>query len=328
VKRFVFFAIVALMILYLLGPTPGTPQYRNEIPVIPETAFLDEYVSQMESLPQIKEGNEARILWADPGNKVKTPVAIVYLHGFTASHREGFPVHQKIARKYGCNLYLARLSDHGIDTTDALYEYTADRVWDSAVKAFAIGKALGDEVILMSTSTGGTLALRLAATYPEIKGIINYSPNIEINDPAAFLLNDPWGLQLARLNFGGDFRELEADSLYQNYWYHRYRLEAIVELQELVESTCTEDLFQRIKCPVFNGCFYRDEANQDPVVRVEAIKRMHNQISTAPEQKLLVTFPNANTHVIACDLYSEELTELSHETDKFCRDILRMRPID
>ena len=60
----------------------------------------------------------------------------------------------------------------------------------------------GKKVILMSTSTGGTLSLKLAANFPEIAGLILYSPNIEINNPSAFLLNDPWGLQIRTMLFG------------------------------------------------------------------------------------------------------------------------------
>lgn len=33
--------------------------------------------------------------------------------------------------------------------------------------------------------------------------LINLSPNIAINDPAAFLLNNPWGLYIARAVMGG-----------------------------------------------------------------------------------------------------------------------------
>ena len=51
------------------------------------------------------------------------------------------------------------------------------------------------------------MALVLAAEYPqETFAIINMSPNIAINDPAAFLLNDPWGLQIARTVMGGNYR--------------------------------------------------------------------------------------------------------------------------
>ncbi|MFZ8461094.1 alpha/beta hydrolase, partial [Staphylococcus aureus] len=85
---------------------------------------------------KIKENNEARIVWANDTLKQKTNYAIVYLHGFSASQEEGNPVHRNIAKQFGCNLYLARLAEHGIDTVDALFNYTADRLWESAKEAY------------------------------------------------------------------------------------------------------------------------------------------------------------------------------------------------
>ena len=120
------------------------------------------------------------------------------MHGFSASQEEGNPVHRNIAKQFGCNLYLSRLAEHGIDTTDALINLTADKLWGSSKQAYAIGKQLGNKVILMGTSTGATEALQLAATYSDVAGIILLSPNIAINDPNAWLLNNRWGLQIAR----------------------------------------------------------------------------------------------------------------------------------
>jgi pimeloyl-ACP methyl ester carboxylesterase len=57
----------------------------------------------------------------------------------------------------------------------------------------AIGRQLGNKVIIMGTSTGGTNALQLAAAYPnDVEALILLSPNIAINDPNAWLLNNPW----------------------------------------------------------------------------------------------------------------------------------------
>ncbi|MEI9959446.1 MAG: alpha/beta hydrolase [Ferruginibacter sp.] len=108
---------------------------------------------------------------------------------FSASQEEGNPVHRDIAKTFGCNLYLSRLAEHGIDTTEQLLNLTADNYWESAKQAFAIGKQLGNKVILMGTSTGGTQAIQLAAAYPnDIAGLILYSPNIAINDPKRMVI--------------------------------------------------------------------------------------------------------------------------------------------
>lgn len=313
------------IIIYFLGPTPETPVYNPELPVISQNVDgIVEYVKTQNAAHKLKPGNEARIEWYDANNKSKTEVAILYLHGFSASPREGFPTHVRFAEKYGCNLYLARLSDHGIDTTDVMFQLTADRLWNSAKEAYAIAKNLGTEVVIMSTSTGGTLALKLAATYPEIKGLINFSPNMEINDPAAFMLNDPWGLQIARIVFSGDFRTIEAEEEYKKYWHTKYRLESLVALQELIETIAIPKTYKNIKRPVFNGVYYRDKENQDQVIKVSAVRDMHAKLGTPEENKVYVEFPDAGNHVIAGDLQSGAIVEVFEAISEFAEKQLGM----
>ena len=177
-KRYLLPALLLLLCLvYLLGPRAEKGSFDTDLPTLPTgLSELDAHVAQGESLFPLKEGNEARIVWAEPSGKRKTPVAVVYLHGFSASHREGFPAHMDFARRYGCNLYLARLSDHGIESDEPMKELSVDRLWESAIEAYAIGRQLGDEVIIMSTSSGSTLALKLSACFPEIKALINFAP--------------------------------------------------------------------------------------------------------------------------------------------------------
>ena len=179
--RILFAAFVLMFVAYIVGPHPSKPKYNSELPSVPSTAIaLQQYISTKESAHKIKLNNEARIVWANDSLKQKTEYSIVYLHGFSASQEEGNPVHRNIAKQFGCNLYLSRLAEHGIDTTDALINFTPDKLWESAKEAYAIGKQLGNKVILMGTSTGGTEALQLAAAYPDVAGIILLSPNIAI----------------------------------------------------------------------------------------------------------------------------------------------------
>lgn len=316
---------IAATVFYLSGPKPEKPDYNTDLPVLDlSTHEVEAFVENKNASLNIKPGNESQIVWYDPINKTKTKVAVLYLHGFSASPREGFPTHIKFAEKFGCNLYLPLLSDHGIVTDEPMLELTANRLWESAKEAYALAKNLGDEVVVMSTSTGGTLALKLAATYPEIKGLINFSPNIEINDNWAFLLNKPWGLQIAQYTFKSDYRTVDATEEYKKYWYATYRLEAIVELQELVATAATREVFEKVKCPVFNGAYYRNEKNQDPVVRVSAIRKMHKQLGTPANKKKYVEFPNANTHIIACDLQSSAIPEVLTEIFSFAKEVLEM----
>ena len=264
-----------ILVLYWVGPNPADPVYTNDLPSLSDSAQqLEMYVADQEKKHRVKPDNEARIVWYNDSLKNLTEYAIVYLHGFSASQEEGNPVHRKLAKAFGCNLYLARLAEHGIDTSDALLNYTATGLWQTAKEAYAIGKKLGKKVILMGTSTGGTVALQLAAAFPDIAGIILYSPNIEINDPNAWLLNNPWGLQIARLVKGSDFNTAgHDDAAYKKYWNYTYRLEATVQLQELLETTMVPATFSSIRQPVLALYYFKDENNQDKVVKVSAIQK-------------------------------------------------------
>jgi len=322
--------IIVLIVIYFVGPHPAHPVYNTSLPEVPSAGVsLEKYVSQQESQHKLKPDNEARIVWANDSLKQKTEYAIVYLHGFSASQEEGNPVHRNIAKQFGCNLYLSRLSQHGVDTTDALYNMTAGNLWESAKQAYAIGKQLGNKVILMGTSTGGTLALQLAAAYPEIAGLVLYSPNIAINDPNAWLLNDPWGLQIARLVKGSKLNTAGHDSpAYKKYWNYQYRLEGTVQLEELLETTMNTATFAKVKQPTLTLYYYKDEQHQDKVVKVSAMKDMMAGISTPIDQKKMVAIPEAGNHVLASPIQSKDIISVERETSVFMKETLHLQTVE
>ena len=313
-------SLIALFGIYFLGPKPADPVFNDQLPTVANVNSLDQYVAEIESKHAIKPNNEAKIIWAD-SSKTQTEYAIVYLHGFSASQMEGDPVHQNIAKQFNCNLYLARLAEHGIDTTEELMNLTAERYWESAKLAYAIGKQIGKKVILMSTSTGGTLALQLAASYPEIAGLILYSPNIEVNNPAAPLLDNPWGLQIGRAVMKGNYVDVKyTDSSYPKYWNSHYRIEAVVALQNLLEATMTEATFKKVHQPSLALYYYKDEANQDNVVKVSAIQKMMSQIATPADLKLALAMPNTGNHVLASPIVSKDIVSVEQATAKFIKE--------
>ncbi len=319
------FPILVLIAVYFLGPQPPDPKFDLTLPTVPhDAAALEKYVRDNEAKHVVKPDNEARIVWAD-SSKMKTEYSIIYLHGFSASQKEGDPIHRRLAAKFGCNLYLARLADHGVDTTEALLYFSADRFWETSKQALAIGKQLGDKVIVLSTSTGGTTALMLAAEYPnDVYALINMSPNIAINDPAAFLLNNPWGLQIARMVLGGDYRITGADEERAKYWNKKYRIESLVQLEELVEQRMNEETFARIKQPSLTLYYYKDEENQDPEVKVSGMLKMNEQLSTPADMKQTIAFPNAGAHVIGSDLASKDVEGVYQAIEKFFIEKLKM----
>lgn len=317
--------IVALLIIYFLGPAPSSPEWNSITVQVPEDPdALQKYVSDEESRHRLKPGNEAQIIWVDSTRR-KTEYALVYLHGFSASQMEGHPVHRQFAQEFGCNLYLARLADHGIDTVEALFNFTTDRYWTSAKEALAVGKALGEKVILMSTSTGSTVALALAAEFPDdVHALINLSPNIAINNDAAFILNNPWGLQIARIVMGGKYREWEASEERKKYWYTKYRLEATVQLEEMLESKMKAETFKKVTQPCLTLYYYNNEEAQDPEVRVSAMLKMHEQLGTHTDLKRAVAIPDAGVHVIGSSLVSKDVEQVRREIERFATEVLQI----
>ena len=322
ILKIVILCFFALIVIYFLGPKPSEPVLSEALPTVASINTLDAYITAMEAPYKIKPNNEAKIIWAD-SSKSQTEYAIVYLHGFSASQMEGDPVHQNIAKQFNCNLYLARLAEHGIDTTEDLVNLTADQYWESAKLAYAIGKQIGKKVILMSTSTGGTLALQLAATYPEIAGLILYSPNIEVFNPSAPLLDNPWGLQIGRAVLKSNYVDIKyKDSAYPKYWNSHYRIEGVVALQNLLEATMTEATFKKIHQPTLALYYYKDEAHQDYVVKVSAIQKMMQQIATPGNLKMEMAIPNAGNHVIASPIVSKDIVSVEQATAKFMKEVI------
>lgn len=325
-KKWWILALLILIIVYLMGPRPSTPVYDKKLPEVPPAAALDDYVKQRESLHKLRPDNEARIVWANDSAKNITEYAILYLHGFSASQGEGDPVHKHIAKKYGCNLYLARLAEHGIDTTEKLVNLTADNYWESAKEAYSIASRLGKKVIIMGTSTGASLALMLAASYPDIHSLILMSPNIKIFDNTASIVNNPWGLQIARLVTGSDYVNSEdTRPIYKQYWSYGYRIEAVAQLEELLETAMKPELFKKVKQPVLMLYYYRDKINQDSVVKVEAMQKMYDELGTPADKKRKVAVPNAGNHVIGSFIKSHDVATVEKEIEKFMDEVLRLK---
>lgn len=322
---------IALLLGYMLGPRPSRPIYDESLPVVPgDSAALTRFVEAGESLHKVKPDNEARIVWFDSAHHVKTPFVLLYLHGFSASQEEGNPVHRDFAAKYGCNLFLSRLEDHGIDTPDAMVNFTADRLWNSAKQAYVIARQLGDSVIIMGTSTGGSLALQLAATYPDdpIKGLVLLSPNIAINNPSAWLLDLPWGLQIARAVTGSHYYVTQDTSAAsRQYWNIPYRLEALVQLQEMLDTKMTRSTFEDVYQPTLLLYYYKDAQHQDPTVKVSSEISMFDELGTPPVLRRAVAIPNAGSHVLGSHITSHDIPTVEHTIDAFAQQVLHLTQV-
>jgi esterase/lipase len=318
-------------VVYILGPKPPKPELNKNLSSISASiSNIESYVKKNDAGLKLKADNESRIIWYNDSVHERTNYCLLYLHGFSASWYEGYPANVEFAKHFGCNAYFPRLADHGIDTTDALVNMTPDRFWESAKNALMVARSLGKKVIIMSTSTGGTLSLKLAADFPEyVDALIMYSPNIRINNGAAFLLSKPWGLQIGRKATGGRYRitNEDFDSKDCQYWDCKYRVEALVYLQQLVDATMKKETYKNVTAPVFLGYYYKNKDNQDQTVKVSAMFKMFDQLGTPIDRKVKEAFPDAGEHVIACELTSGCYQQVITETIKFGEDVLKLKPV-
>lgn len=154
---------------------------------------LDGWLAAREAAHSDLRPNSAKqIVWAGEVGR-KTPLAVVYIHGFSANREEIRPVPDDVAAALGANLFLTRLAGHG-RSGPAMAEATAHDWLEDMAEAMAIGRRLGDRVLVIGTSTGGTLAT-LAATDPDLSqgmaGLVLVSPNFRPRNPMAFILDLP-----------------------------------------------------------------------------------------------------------------------------------------
>ncbi|GAA4446194.1 alpha/beta hydrolase [Nibrella saemangeumensis] len=320
--------LAVLIVAYLVGPTvqPG-PIAENTPVVSADLLALEREIAKSESKAGLKPDNQARIVWADSLHKQKTPYSLVYLPGFGASWAEGDPVHKQLAKRFGCNLYLAREFEHGVKSSDAFRNLTPANYTASAESALAIGKALGGKVVVIGTSAGGMLTLYLAAHHPEIHGLVLYSPCMAVANPALKLVTRPWGKQIMDGIMGSEYVKVTHYTPDRaNYWLTQYHTNGLITLQTMLDKFMTPETFVRVKQPVFMGYYYKDEEHQDKVVSVPAMLEMFDQLGTPADKKEKVAFPEAGDHVIASHFTSKDLNGVYQATAAFMEEVLGVKP--
>ncbi|RTE51659.1 alpha/beta fold hydrolase [Arenibacter aquaticus] len=332
IRRLLVAVVLVLLlatVVYFCGPEVKRPNLTMELPKVATdlNTLQHNLYGREEANTKIKADNDSRIIWYDSLPTV-TEYSILYLHGWSASHEEGAPLHRELGQRYGANVYLPRLKGHGLEEDNAMLDLTAEDYFESAKEALAIAKQIGKKVIIMGTSTGGTLALYLAHANKDIAALLLYSPNVEIYDPTAPLLSGPWGLQIVRTVMDGDFYLSEADSLKKRYWTTRYRVEALVQLQALLDETMEKEVFQQVHQPTFLGYYYKNEEEQDRVVSVPAMLDMYDQLGVKDSLKRKVAFPNVGNHVMTSYITSKDIESVKTETIRFLENVIKLQPLE
>ncbi len=294
-------AVLVLVLLFLLGPRKRFEPRWIE-PDLSEN--LDAWVAAREAdVPGIREGGAKGIVWADPARKEPTPFSIVYLHGFSADRHEIEPVVTEVAARVGANAFFTRLQGHGRDGA-AMGEATVEGWLDDSVEALAVGERIGERVILVGTSTGGTLATWIAAR-PEaagrLAGLVLISPNYQPADPASRIFLVPWGSLVARLVVGPERCFEPHNEAQARHWTTCYPTSAIATMMALVEHVRTMDLSRiRVRTLVL---FSPGDRIVDETVTERVVAGM-----TGAETTLYVVHSSSDPyrHVIAGDIISPD----------------------
>jgi esterase/lipase len=260
-------------------------------------------------VPGLRAGEAKAIVWANPDSPGRTPVSLVYLHGFSADRHEVDPLVGDLAREVGANVYYARLAGHGQDG-EALGRATAEEWLDDAAQAVDIGTRIGNRVVLVGTSTGATLAL-WAASHPRAPGaleaVVLISPNFGLRDRTSEILLWPWGGLLARALLGQERCFEPKDAAQALHWTTCYPPRALVEMMSLVDFVRYRDL-SRFRPPAL--VIY---SSLDRVVDASATERILERLGERGISYVVDDSGDPEHHVIAGAIMSPETTDRVRE---------------
>ena len=300
---------LGLLILFLSGPRVQVAEDIEEVTLPSGAEDLTEYLAQSEAeFADLVPGTEKKIVWAND-EREQTPLSIIYLHGFSATRQETAPLADQVAEQLGANLFYTRLTGHGRSGA-AMGEAEANDWLNDAVEALEVGRQLGEEVVVIGTSTGGTLAtwLALQEEVEDILALVLISPNFGPRDSMAELLTWPWAEQLLPLLMGA---EHSADSLnpeHERYWTRSYPTTALFPMMALVDLVRDSDL-EAIKEPTL--VLYSPE---DQVVDATKIEETFQRLGSEPKKLLAMEeIENPRQHVLAGDILEPNSTSVLKE---------------
>jgi esterase/lipase len=267
--------------------------------VLPED--LDGYLAASEArFDGITPGAEKKIIWHDPQRKQRTPLALVYIHGFSACRQELSPVCETVARQLGANIFLTRLTGHGQDS-QAMASASLAAWQNDAIEAFMIGRRLGQKVALVGTSTGGTLSVWLAGQDrgQRVAALILVSPNFGIRHMAAGMLTWPGAFFWLPWMMGRTRGWKPINEQHAKYWTIRYPITALIPMMQAVQTVSAMDL-SKITAPMLFIYSLRDQ-----IVNAALTERAFDAMGSTRKRKMYIeASQHTRQHVIAGNILS------------------------
>jgi esterase/lipase len=312
-RRLLYFLIaiaVLVGIFMLFGPRPVHDETVRFDPAsigADPVAFL---AAGEANFPAIRPGAEKEIIWIDPASKARTPLSVVYIHGFSATKEEIRPVPDDLAKALGANIFFARLTGHGQDGP-AMATATMNSWINDMAEAMAIGTLIGERVIVVGTSTGATLAT-WAAAQPQfaehMAALVFVSPNFAIQGASTGLLNMPWAEILLPMAMG-QTRSFEPHNEGQaKWWTTSYPSRAVFPMGALLKVVSALH-FEDIKVPMIIF-----QSRKDEVVVPEMSHQVHDRWGGPRQLVWVQESGDPSNHVLAGDILSPQNNALVVET--------------
>ena len=217
-----------------------------------------------------------------PGN-VPAPLGVVAVHGFLASPAEMHGLGRRLGA-HGLPVVGVRLKGHGTSPWD-LRERSYEDWLDSVRRGYEIMSALARRVCVVGFSSGGALALLLAAGHPgKLAGVIAVNVPLYFRNPNMKFV--PLVHRANRLvqwvsSFEGvmPFRPNRSEHPHINY--HHMPVHGLFELTRMVAEL--EQRLPAVRCPVDLM-----QANRDPVVVPESVYRIAEKLEgTEPVVRMI-----------------------------------------
>lgn len=296
--------LAAVAILFALGPrVPVDTRITFDPAVVGDDP--EAYLERTEDkIPGIRDGLEKEIIWADPMIHAKTPISIVYIHGFSASKGELRPLADEVADGLDANLFYTRLKGHGQDGAAMATATVNDWINDYA-EALAIGREIGDKVVVIATSTGAALAVQAAAQAEASDGVAAMaliSPNFGVRASGSEILTWPWGRQIAELVIGKTRGFEPRNEMQAKLWTTSYPTSALLPMAALTDLG-REAPVEQVKIPAL--FIFSDS---DRITRQDLTREIAARWGAPHELVAVDDTGDPDNHVIAGDAISPVTT--------------------
>ncbi|MCR9122635.1 MAG: alpha/beta hydrolase [Phyllobacteriaceae bacterium] len=308
---YVLIALIVILVgLWVFGPRePVNTALRFDPAVIGED--IEAYLAESEArFDDIVEDAEKQLVWAFPASRAKTPVSLVYVHGFSASPGEIRPAPDMAAEALGANLFYTRLAGHG-RSDEAMAEPTVQDWLDDVAEAVAIGERVGERVVLIGTSTGGTLAA-IAALHPDLRdriaGIVFVSPNFKVQAAGSEVLTAPFARHLVPLIVGAERSFEPENELHAQFWTERYPSTALLPMAASV-AHANAQFYENTSIPAL--FIFSDD---DQVVDHTVTRQIAERWGGPAEIVAIEETEDPYRHVIAGDALSPSNSQMMADT--------------